>query len=120
MWAVILIPPITPMLAEAWPELPSDRALPGGLSIEQKPDGYRALLFARSGHVFLQSRNGTDLAPAFPEVTAATLALDRACSWTGGSSLSTTADCTSERSRISSCRAPRPATPATPPVWPTR
>ncbi|MEU3862475.1 ATP-dependent DNA ligase [Streptomyces sp. NPDC028722] len=77
MWAVVLLPPIEPMLAEAWPVLPPARALPGGLVMEQKPDGYRALLFARPGHVFLQSRNGADLTPSFPDVAAAAPALDR-------------------------------------------
>ncbi|MFJ3213540.1 hypothetical protein [Streptomyces flaveolus] len=41
-----LAPPVQPMLAEARSELPPERALPGGLAYEQKPDGYRALLFA--------------------------------------------------------------------------
>lgn len=77
MWAVALTPPIQPMLAESWPELPPDRALPGGLAIEQKPDGYRTLLFARPGHAFLQSRNGANLTGAFPELAAAALTLDR-------------------------------------------
>lgn len=77
MWAVALTPPIEPMLAEARQTLPPDRALPGVLAIEQKPDGYRALLFARPGHAYLQSRNGADLTPAFPDLAAAALALDR-------------------------------------------
>ncbi|MEU0030722.1 ATP-dependent DNA ligase [Streptomyces sp. NPDC006335] len=59
------------MLAEAWRELPSDRALPGRLVAEQKPDGFRAVLFARGDRVMLQSRNGADLTPAFPEIAAA-------------------------------------------------
>ncbi|TWD13096.1 ATP dependent DNA ligase-like protein [Streptomyces sp. T12] len=64
------------MLAEARSELPPERALPGGLAFEQKPDGYRALLFAGpGGHAHLQSRNGTDLSPAFPEIAAAGRAL---------------------------------------------
>ncbi|MFJ6862244.1 ATP-dependent DNA ligase [Streptomyces werraensis] len=57
-------------------ELPPEPALPGGLAFEQKPDGYRALLFAGpGGHAHLQSRNGTDLTPAFPEIAAADRAL---------------------------------------------
>ncbi|MFF2206249.1 hypothetical protein [Streptomyces sp. NPDC058145] len=72
-----LTPPIEPMLAQAWPALPPDRALPGGLAFEKKPDGYRALLFTRAGHAFLQSRNGADLTPAFPDLAAAALALGR-------------------------------------------
>ncbi|MFG3205311.1 ATP-dependent DNA ligase [Streptomyces sp. NPDC048192] len=75
MWVVALTPPIEPMLAEAWSVLPPDRALPGGLAYEQKPDGYRTILFARPGHAFLQSRNGADLTPAFPDLAAAALAL---------------------------------------------
>ncbi|TWD13153.1 hypothetical protein FB570_11980 [Streptomyces sp. T12] len=59
------------MLAEALSELPPERALPGGLAFEQKPDGYRALLFAGSGgHTHLQSRNGSGLSPAFPGMPA--------------------------------------------------
>ncbi|MFC8835937.1 ATP-dependent DNA ligase [Streptomyces griseoincarnatus] len=69
---MVLIPPVQPMLAEARSELPPERALPGGLAFEQKPDGYRALLFAGTGgHAHLQSRNGSGLSPAFPEIAAA-------------------------------------------------
>ncbi|MFZ4150541.1 ATP-dependent DNA ligase [Streptomyces pseudogriseolus] len=70
-----LTPPLQPMLAEARRALPRDSALPGGLAFEQKPDGYRAILFAGPGRVYLQSRNGSDLAPAFPEIAAAARAL---------------------------------------------
>ncbi|MFF9496547.1 ATP-dependent DNA ligase [Streptomyces flaveolus] len=70
-----LAPPLQPMLAEARSELPPERALPGGLAYEQKPDGYRALLFAGPGRAYLQSRNGADLSGAFPEITAAGRAL---------------------------------------------
>lgn len=64
------------MLAEARSELPPERALPGGLAFEQEPDGYRALLCTRpGGHAHLQSRNGSDLSPAFPEIAAAGRAL---------------------------------------------
>ncbi|MFI9339994.1 ATP-dependent DNA ligase [Streptomyces sp. NPDC052773] len=66
-----LSPPLQPMLADARPALPRDAALPGGLAFEQKPDGYRALLFAGSDHAHLQSRNGADLTGAFPEIAAA-------------------------------------------------
>ncbi|MGA4966953.1 ATP-dependent DNA ligase [Streptomyces pseudogriseolus] len=73
---MVLIPPVQPMLAEAHSELPPERALPGGLAFEQRPDGYRALLFAGpGGHAHLQSRNGSDLSPAFPEIAAADRAL---------------------------------------------
>ncbi|MER6847042.1 hypothetical protein AB0A81_26540 [Streptomyces flaveolus] len=50
-----LTPPVQPMLAQARPVLPAERALPGGLAFEQKPDGYRALLFAGPGRAHLQS-----------------------------------------------------------------
>ncbi|WP_051848733.1 hypothetical protein [Streptomyces sp. NRRL WC-3725] len=63
------------MLAEARPGLPPERALPGGLAFEQKPDGYRAVLFAGPGRAYLQSRNGADLSSAFCEITAAGRAL---------------------------------------------
>jgi ATP-dependent DNA ligase len=59
------------MLAEARRTLPRSRALPGGLAYEQKPDGYRALLFAEPDRAYLQSRNGADLTPAFPEIAVA-------------------------------------------------
>ncbi|MEV5524583.1 hypothetical protein AB0N43_29555 [Streptomyces pseudogriseolus] len=69
---MVLIPPVQPMLAEARSELPPERALPGGLAFEQKPDGYRALLFTGTGgHAHLQSRNGSGLSPAFPEIADA-------------------------------------------------
>ncbi|MFE0887938.1 ATP-dependent DNA ligase [Streptomyces rochei] len=64
-------PPFQPMLAEARSELPHATALPGGLAFEQKPDGYRAILFAGRDGVYLQSRNGADLTGAFPEIAAA-------------------------------------------------
>ncbi|WP_225636721.1 ATP-dependent DNA ligase [Streptomyces solaniscabiei] len=63
------------MLAEARSELPPERALPGGLAFEQKPDGYRALLFAGPGRAHLQSRNGADLGGAFVEIIVAGRAL---------------------------------------------
>lgn len=66
------------MLAASRPALPRDAALPGGLAYEQKPDGYRALLFAEPGHAYLQSRNGADLTGAFPDIAAAGRALPAA------------------------------------------
>lgn len=63
------------MLAEARRELPREGLLPGSMVAEQKPDGFRALLFARPGLVMLQSRNGADLTLAFPEIAAAASAL---------------------------------------------
>ncbi|MFE3169224.1 ATP-dependent DNA ligase [Streptomyces sp. NPDC059224] len=70
-----LTPPFEPMLAGARRELPRDGTLPGHLVAEQKLDGFRTLLFARPGLVMLQSRNGADLTPAFPEISAAASAL---------------------------------------------
>ncbi|MEV5646583.1 hypothetical protein AB0L67_42335 [Streptomyces flaveolus] len=64
---MILTPPVQPMLAEARSELPPERALPGGLAFEQKPDGYRALLFAGPGRARTCSRGtGTTSAPLSP------------------------------------------------------
>ncbi|MFJ5212792.1 ATP-dependent DNA ligase [Streptomyces nigra] len=73
-----LIPPIEPMLAEARRELPPHRSLPGNLVAEQKPDGFRVVLFARPGLVMVQSRRGADLTPAFPEIATAASALSEA------------------------------------------
>ncbi|MFD5742594.1 hypothetical protein ACFXJM_37730 [Streptomyces massasporeus] len=53
-------------------------ALPGHLVAEQKPDGFRAVLFARPGLVMVQSRQGADLTPAFPEISAAATNLGEA------------------------------------------
>ncbi|WP_435218005.1 hypothetical protein [Streptomyces sp. bgisy034] len=63
------------MLAEPWRDLPPEGALPGGLVFEQKPDGFRAIVFASSSHVMVQSRQGADLTPAFPDLAAAATAL---------------------------------------------
>lgn len=50
--------------------------LPAGHAAEPKWDGYRALLARqRDGRVVLQSRRGTQMAAAFPEVTAAAATL---------------------------------------------
>ncbi|QMV12126.1 ATP-dependent DNA ligase [Streptomyces lincolnensis] len=59
------------MLAEARRQLPPDEALPQDWVAEQKPDGFRAILFARPGFVMLQSRQGADLTGAFPDIAAA-------------------------------------------------
>jgi ATP-dependent DNA ligase len=66
------------MLAEPRQSLPPDGALPGGLIMEQKWDGFRAIVFTRPGHVMIQSRNGRDLTAAFPEIAAAASALGEA------------------------------------------
>ncbi|MEU3175420.1 hypothetical protein [Streptomyces sp. NPDC007000] len=49
------------MLTEARRELPPDGALPGEMIMEQKWDGFRAIVFAHPGHITIQSRNGADL-----------------------------------------------------------
>lgn len=36
--------------------------------MEVKPDGFRAILFARPGLVTVQSRQGGDLTGAFPDI----------------------------------------------------
>ncbi|MFF9090816.1 ATP-dependent DNA ligase [Streptomyces sp. NPDC014991] len=66
-----LTPPIEPMLAEARRQLPPDAALPRNWVAEQKPDGFRAILFARPDLVMLQSRQGANLIGAFPDIAAA-------------------------------------------------
>ncbi|MFF4034402.1 hypothetical protein ACFYZ2_32475 [Streptomyces sviceus] len=48
----------------------ADPGLPRGSSADLKWDGWRALLSADAGHLTLRSRQGTDLAPAFPELRA--------------------------------------------------
>ncbi|MFI5477360.1 hypothetical protein ACIA6D_45410 [Streptomyces cacaoi] len=68
---MVLTPPIEPMLAEARPALSPDGMLPGSLYYEQKPDGFRAIVFARAHMVWVQSRQGSDLTPAFPDIAQA-------------------------------------------------
>ncbi|MEU9744769.1 hypothetical protein [Streptomyces niveus] len=64
-----LSPPLQPMLARPVDGLPRPGAA-GRLVYEQKVDGFRALVFARSAP-FVQSRRGADLGPAFPEIVRA-------------------------------------------------
>lgn len=45
--------------------------------MEWKVDGYRAIAFVRRGRLFLQSRRGADLTPAFPELADAAAELDK-------------------------------------------
>jgi ATP-dependent DNA ligase len=63
------------MLAEAGRAWHRDGMLPGHLVPEQKPDGFRCILFARRGLVLVQSRQGADLTPAFPDIAAAATAM---------------------------------------------
>lgn len=55
---------LSPMLAKVG-EAPVTRP---GWRYEPKLDGYRALAFVENGWVRLRSRNGQDLAPAFPQL----------------------------------------------------
>ncbi|WUS02894.1 hypothetical protein OG226_41140 [Streptomyces sp. NBC_01261] len=66
-----LTPPIQPMLAAARRQLPPAGALQGEMIMEAKADGFRTILFARRGLVMLQSRQGSDLTGAFPDIAAA-------------------------------------------------
>ncbi|MFF1933639.1 ATP-dependent DNA ligase, partial [Streptomyces sp. NPDC058228] len=72
---MVLTPPILPMLARAQQQLPNDNIL-SGLVAEQKLDGFRAIIFARSDLVRIQSRQGADLTGAFPDLRAAAVALE--------------------------------------------
>ncbi|WP_327686188.1 ATP-dependent DNA ligase [Streptomyces sp. NBC_00467] len=63
------------MAAQALARLPAAGAVPGGMAFEPKYDGYRLLVFAHDGEVFLQSRNLWDLTGAFPEIAEAAAAL---------------------------------------------
>lgn len=64
------------MLARTRPSLPA-AGLPPHTSAEQKVDGYRLICFAHRDRTVLQSRRGSDLAAAFPELAAAGSALGR-------------------------------------------
>lgn len=68
-------PPLEPMLAA-----PTDSPrLPPGCAAEPKWDGFRSLLAREPGlRPRLISRRGTDLSPAFPEITEAAAALPTA------------------------------------------
>ncbi|WP_335756172.1 ATP-dependent DNA ligase [Streptomyces alboflavus] len=56
--------------------LPAAGTLPGDLVMEQKVDGFRAIAFVRQGSLYLQSRRGGDLRPAFPDIALAAAELD--------------------------------------------
>ncbi|MCA1223391.1 ATP-dependent DNA ligase [Streptomyces sp. 8L] len=65
----MLTPPIEPMLARSADVLPPTRRAIDVL-YQAKVDGFRTLVFVREGKVFLQSRRGADLTPAFGDVAA--------------------------------------------------
>lgn len=58
---------LVPMLATPG-ELPDDDAEPGTWAYELKWDGVRALAYLRDGGIHLESRNGNDITPRYPEV----------------------------------------------------
>ena len=66
-----LSPPITPMKARAVKSFPIGKEW----MYEPKWDGFRCLIFRDEENIFLQSRTGKSLAPAFPEIVAAFRAL---------------------------------------------
>ena len=68
--ALPLTPPVLPMLASP-ADAVSDR---DGLWYEPKWDGFRCIVFRDGDELYLQSRNGKDLARYFPEMCAALLA----------------------------------------------
>ncbi|MFG2191758.1 ATP-dependent DNA ligase [Streptomyces sp. NPDC048639] len=72
---MVLVPPIEPMLATATDALPAPSALPGGLALEPKYDGFRLMVFRTGGTTQLLSRVGKRLDDAFPEITEAAAAL---------------------------------------------
>lgn len=69
----------------------ADPALPDGWAAEVKWDGWRALLSQDAGRLVLRSRQGTDLAPRFPELRSGAVQLPDATAldgelvvWEGG------------------------------------
>src|SRR5690606_23877858 len=69
----------------------ADPALPDGWAAEVKWDGWRALLSWDAGRLVLRSRQGTDLAPRFPELRSGAVQLPDATAldgelvvWEGG------------------------------------
>ncbi|MFK4070460.1 ATP-dependent DNA ligase [Streptomyces sp. NPDC029674] len=68
-----------PMLSIAVPT-PDLRA---GWAAEPKWDGFRALVSVDAGRTMLRSRNGTDMGPAFPEVTSGAAQLPEATALDG-------------------------------------
>lgn len=67
-------PPVAPMLAKAiGSDVPAPDSVPGGLLFEPKWDGFRCLVFRDGESVFVQSRQGEDLAYCFPELVDAAL-----------------------------------------------
>lgn len=63
--------PQRPIMATPVTSLPHSEDLPGRAVYEPKFDGHRALLFVERGTCRIQSRRGTDISHAFPEIAAA-------------------------------------------------
>src|SRR5947208_15664038 len=61
-----VMPPVSPMLAKAVPEVPR-----GPLSYEPKWDGFRSIVYRDGDEVEIGSRNGRPMTRYFPEVVAA-------------------------------------------------
>lgn len=57
---------LAPMLATPSPGLPDDDG--EGWAYELKWDGVRALAYVRNGDIHLESRNGNDITPRYPEL----------------------------------------------------
>jgi ATP-dependent DNA ligase len=75
---MVLRPPVEPMLAKARERMPPPAALPGGLVVQPKFDGYRTLVFTpwpAPGPVLIQSRRGSMIQARFPDLAAAAKAL---------------------------------------------
>ncbi|WP_331756393.1 ATP-dependent DNA ligase [Streptomyces sp. NBC_01568] len=71
---MVLTPPFEPMLAQAAESVPGPGVLAGGLALEQKFDGHRAILFTPAGpggRVLLQTRRGSLVQDRFPDLVAA-------------------------------------------------
>lgn len=71
---MVLRPPVEPMLAQAREAIPLPGAMPGGMLIDPKFDGFRALLFTpldTGQPVLLQSRRGAMYQARFPDLIAA-------------------------------------------------
>jgi ATP-dependent DNA ligase len=66
-----VMPPVTPMLAKAVPDVPAPDAVPGGLVYEPKWDGFRCIVFRDGDEVVLGSRGEKPLTRYFPELVAA-------------------------------------------------
>ncbi|WP_246043041.1 hypothetical protein [Streptomyces globosus] len=72
--AMVLRPPVEPMLAQAAEAVPGPTVLRGGVAFEQKLDGHRTLLFTPAdpgGRVRVQTRRGALVLDRWPDLVAA-------------------------------------------------